>query len=72
MLTNIQCVLKAANLNLDNVIKTTVFLKNMKDYLVMNEIYSQFFSKNKPTRSTVEVVNLPKGALIEIEVIAHC
>ena len=69
VIKNIEGILKEAGANLDNVIKTTVFLKNIRDFEKMNLVYASFF-RNKPARSTVEVSNLPKGVLIEIECIA--
>jgi len=69
VIKNIEEILKKAGSSLDNVVKTTVFLRNMKDFEKMNYVYASFF-KNKPARSTVEVSNLPKGVLIEIECIA--
>ena len=62
---------QAAGADLINVIKTTVFLTDMNDFAVVNEIYSSFFKGNTPARSAVQVVGLPKGAAIEIEVIAY-
>jgi 2-iminobutanoate/2-iminopropanoate deaminase len=70
LLTNLREVLKAAGSDLQYVLKTTVFLTNVDDFAAMNEIYSAHFGEHKPARSTVEVSNLPKGALIEIEAIA--
>ncbi len=72
VLTNLQHVLEAAGTNLDNTVKTTVFLKDMADFAKMNAIYAEFFTKNPPARSTVAVAGLPKGASVEIEVIALC
>ena len=69
-LKNVQAVLAGAGLSLDNVIKPTVFLKDMNDFAAMNEIYATFFSNNPPARSAVEVARLPKDALVEIEAIA--
>ena len=69
-LANVQAVLAQAGLTMDNVIKTTVFLKNMDDFSAMNEVYSSFFGKEAPARSAVEVAKLPKDALVEIEAIA--
>lgn len=69
-LLNVQAVLQAAGLDLDNVIKTTVFLKNMDDFAAMNGVYATFFSQDPPARSAVEVARLPKGGLVEIEAIA--
>jgi 2-iminobutanoate/2-iminopropanoate deaminase len=67
---NLKAILEAGGSSLEKVIKTTVYLKNISDFQLMNEIYGKFFNKNKPTRATIEVSNLPKGALIEIEAIA--
>lgn len=58
-------------MDLNNVIKTTVFVTNMGDFAKINEIYGRYFKDNPPARSLVEVKSLPKGALIEIEVVAH-
>ena len=69
-LTNVQAVLAAAGLTMDNVIKTTVFLKDMNDFAAMNEVYATFFTGEPPARSAVEVARLPKDALVEIEAIA--
>lgn len=69
VLQNIICILKEAGCSPDDVVKTTVFLKNIKDFDKMNLVYASFF-KNKPARSTVEVSSLPKGVMIEIECIA--
>ena len=62
--------LNAAGTNADNVVKTTVFIKNMDDFSKINEIYSKYFTENCPARSCVEVARLPKDVLIEIEAIA--
>ena len=68
---NISAILEAANTNLDNVIKTTVYLVDMNDFNDMNSVYSTYFKEgNYPSRSCVEVSELPKGALVEIEVTA--
>ncbi len=67
---NITAVLQASGANLDNVVKTTVFLKNMGDFAAMNEVYASSFGAHKPARSTIEVARLPKDALVEIECIA--
>ena len=69
-LKNIGAVLKEAGLDYSDVIKTTVFLDNMDDFATINEIYATYFKGDAPARSCVEVARLPKGALIEIEVIA--
>jgi 2-iminobutanoate/2-iminopropanoate deaminase len=70
VLKNLQNVLEAAGSSLANVVKTTVFLKDMNDFAKMNNIYSEAFGENPPARSTVAVAGLPKGALVEIEVVA--
>ena len=69
-LTNVQAVLAEAGLTLENVIKTTVFLKDMNDFAAMNEVYATFFPSNPPARSAVQVARLPKDAMVEIEAIA--
>ncbi|GAB6928586.1 RidA family protein [Paenibacillus sp. JCM 10914] len=69
-LSNVQAILEAAGTSLDHVIKTTVFLKDMNDFVAVNEIYGSFFSEPYPARSAVEVARLPKDGLVEIEVIA--
>ena len=69
-LTNVQAILAQAGLTMDNVIKTTVFLKDMNDFAAMNEVYATFFPGNPPARSAVEVARLPKDAMVEIEAIA--
>ena len=70
VIKNLSSVLQAAECTLDNVVKTTIFLKDMNDFAQVNEIYSSFFSKALPARSTVEVSRLPKDVLIEIDCIA--
>jgi 2-iminobutanoate/2-iminopropanoate deaminase len=70
VLQNIEGLLKARNLDFSHVIKSTVFLKKMSDFAVFNEVYAKYFKEPYPARSTVEVSALPKGAQIEIEVIA--
>lgn len=69
-LTNIRHVLEAAGSSLDRVVKTTVFLRDMRDFIEMNEVYAEFFPKDPPARSTVQVAALPKGGAVEIEVVA--
>ena len=71
---NLKAVLAEAGCHLYNVIKTTVFLKDMNDFAAMNEVYAHYFAPEgfvPPARSTVEVARLPKDALVEIEVIAR-
>jgi 2-iminobutanoate/2-iminopropanoate deaminase len=70
VLKNLQNVLEAGGSSLKNVVKTTVFLKDMDDFSKMNAIYTEFFGENPPARSTVAVAALPKGASVEIEAIA--
>jgi 2-iminobutanoate/2-iminopropanoate deaminase len=67
---NLKAVLAAAGSSLDNVIKTTVFMKDMNDFVAMNEVYASHFGDHKPARSAVEVARLPKDVSVEIEVIA--
>jgi 2-iminobutanoate/2-iminopropanoate deaminase len=70
VLENLKAVLEAAGSSLERVVKATVFLKNMADFAAMNEVYAEYFGGSKPTRSTVAVAELPKGALIEIDLVA--
>ena len=68
-LSNLKHVIESADSCLDNVVKTTVFLKDMNDFQAMNTVYGEFFKTEPPARSTVQVAALPKGGLIEIEAI---
>lgn len=70
VLDNIAAVLRAEGLSFDSVVKTTIFLTNLGDFQKVNEIYGSYFEQNPPARSTVQVAALPKGANVEIEVIA--
>jgi 2-iminobutanoate/2-iminopropanoate deaminase len=70
-LTNLKNILEAAGSSLSQVVKTTVFLADMADFVRMNNIYGEFFSDNPPARSTVQVAALPRNALIEIDLIAY-
>jgi 2-iminobutanoate/2-iminopropanoate deaminase len=70
VLENLRAVLEAAGASFDSVVKTTVFLKNMADFGAMNEVYSEYFTASKPARSTVAVAELPRGALVEIDLCA--
>ncbi len=73
VLKNLQAVLEAAGFKLSNVVKTTVYLKDMNHFAAMNAVYAKYFGqdgKAAPARSTVEVARLPKEALVEIDVIA--
>jgi 2-iminobutanoate/2-iminopropanoate deaminase len=67
---NVKAVLEAAGTSLANVVKTTVFLTSMANFSAMNEVYGQYFGEAPPARSTVAVAELPRGALVEIEVLA--
>lgn len=69
-LLNVQHVLEAAGSSLDDVLKTTVFLRDMGDFTRMNAVYAEFFSQNYPARSTVQVAALPKNGAVEIETVA--
>jgi 2-iminobutanoate/2-iminopropanoate deaminase len=70
VLKNISAVLTAAGTDLDHVVKTTVYLKNMSDFNAMNEVYGKYFKDAPPARATVGVAALPVDALVEIEVVA--
>ena len=70
VLKNLDQVLQAAGTGLDRVVKTTVFLADMNDFAEMNEVYSRYFSENKPARATVQAARLPRDAKVEIECIA--
>ncbi|MDP6232484.1 MAG: RidA family protein [Nitrospinaceae bacterium] len=69
-LENISAILKADGLSLDNIVKTTVYLTDLRYFTRMNQIYEKYFSENKPARACVQVAALPKGAKVEIEAIA--
>lgn len=69
-LLNVKAILEEAGLALSNVVKTTVYLADMGDFAAMNEVYSQFFAQPFPARSAIAVKTLPKGALVEVEVVA--
>ena len=70
VMKNLAAILKAAGSGLGNVVRSTVFLKNMGDFGAMNAVYGKYFSSAPPARSTVEVSRLPKDVLVEIDVIA--
>ena len=70
VLQNLAAILKEAGATLQDAVKTTIFLADMGDFAAVNEIYAAAFGAHKPARSTVQVARLPKGALVEIEVIA--
>lgn len=70
VMKNLQAVLEAAGSSLDRAVKTLCFLKNMEDFAAFNEVYARYFT-GKPARSCVAVAALPKGALVEVEVVAE-
>jgi 2-iminobutanoate/2-iminopropanoate deaminase len=70
VLTNLSAILAEAGGTLDNVVKTTVFLKDMNDFAAMNQVYQTFFSTDCPARAAVQVAKLPRDVLVEIEAIA--
>ncbi len=67
---NVKAILEAAGTSLENVVKTSIFLKDLNDFAIVNEIYGTYFTENPPARSCVQVAKLPKDAVIEIEAIA--
>jgi 2-iminobutanoate/2-iminopropanoate deaminase len=69
-LRNLSAVLEAAGTDLSSVVKTTVFLKDIADFALVNGIYAEFFTQDFPARSAIQVAALPKGGLVEIEAIA--
>ncbi|AFK22363.1 RidA family protein [Pyrococcus sp. ST04] len=71
VLENIKAILEAAGYSLEDVVKVTVYLKNMDDFAAMNEVYSEYFGESKPARAAIEVSRLPKDVLVEIEAIAY-
>ena len=71
-LENVKAILAAAGCTLDDVVKTTVFIKDMNDFGVVNTAYAEYFTHDCPARACIEVARLPKDALVEIEVIAVC
>jgi 2-iminobutanoate/2-iminopropanoate deaminase len=71
VMKNLAAILKSAGVGLHRVVKTTVFLKSMSDFAVMNETYGKHFGDHRPARSTVEVARLPKDVLVEIDAIAE-
>jgi 2-iminobutanoate/2-iminopropanoate deaminase len=70
VMENLKAVVEAAGSSLDRVVKATVFLKNIGDFAAMNEVYAEYLGAAKPARSTVAVADLPRGALVEIDLIA--
>ena len=75
-LVNLKEILNSIEASLSDVVKTTVFLEDINDFAAMNKVYSEFFVKNPPARSTIQAAALPKGGLVEIEAVAlvqhHC
>jgi 2-iminobutanoate/2-iminopropanoate deaminase len=71
VMKNLSAILAASGSRLDQVLRSTVFLKNMNDFTAMNAVYAKYFSASPPARSTVEVARLPKDVLVEIDVIAQ-
>ena len=72
VMENLKGVVEAAGSSLERVVKATVFLKNIGDFAAMNEVYGEYLGQAKPARSTVAVADLPRGALVEIDLIALC
>ncbi len=70
VMKNIEALLKAAHLDFTNIVKTTIFLTSMNDFAQVNEIYGKYFKSDPPARSTIAVAALPKGASVEIEIVA--
>ena len=71
VLENVKAILEDQKLSFANVVKSTVFMTNLAEFASMNEVYAKYFTSDYPARSTVQVAALPKGANVEIEVIAH-
>lgn len=69
-LTNVRNLMEASGLSMENIVKTSVFIKDMNDFAKVNEVYATFFDNDFPARSCVEVARLPKDVLIEVEVVA--
>jgi 2-iminobutanoate/2-iminopropanoate deaminase len=70
VMENLRAIVEASGVSLSHVVKSTVYLKDMNDFAVMNEVYARYFTAAPPARSTVEAARLPKDALVEIEVVA--
>jgi len=71
VIKNVEAILHEAGSSLDNVLKATVYLKDMGDFAAMNEVYAEFFGANPPARTCFQVAKLPMDAVVEIEVVAH-
>ena len=72
VLENLKCVLEAAGSSPDKVVKTTIFMKDLNDYVTINAVYQEFLSNKPPARTTVQAARLPRDAGVEIEAIAFC
>lgn len=72
VLENVKCILEAAGSSLDQVVKTTIFMKDLNDYAAVNAVYQEFFPKEPPARAAVQAARLPRDAGVEIETIAFC
>jgi 2-iminobutanoate/2-iminopropanoate deaminase len=72
VLENVRIILEDQGLSFGNVVKSTVFMVDLGDFAAMNEVYGRYFKTDFPARSTVQVAALPKGALVEIVIVAHC
>src|SRR5881392_1807158 len=71
VLQNVKAILEDQKLTFANVVKSTVFMTNLADFAGMNEVYAKYFTTDFPARSTIQVAALPRGAIVEIEVVAH-
>jgi 2-iminobutanoate/2-iminopropanoate deaminase len=71
VMKNIEALLASAGIGFKNVVKTTIFLTDMKDFPIVNEVYGRYFPENPPARSTIAVAGLPKGVQVEVEILAH-
>jgi 2-iminobutanoate/2-iminopropanoate deaminase len=69
-LINLKYVLEAAGTSMENALKTTVYLRDMADFAAMNAVYAEFFGENPPARTTIQAAGLPKGAAVEIDIVA--
>jgi 2-iminobutanoate/2-iminopropanoate deaminase len=70
VLTNLKAILEAAGSSLERLVKTTVYLQHLEDFVAMNEVYARYVGDEPPARATIEVAKLPSGALVEIEAVA--
>ncbi|MCC7210249.1 MAG: RidA family protein [Candidatus Brocadia sp.] len=72
VLENVKCILEAAGSSLDQVAKTTIFMKDLNDYAAVNAVYQEFFPNKPPARAAIQAARLPRDAVVEIETIAFC